>query len=138
MEDTLPVPLVDWELIIDKPKAAQFGADIFTIGKAVSLVTNGVMIGKYRPDDVDDELEIYVRYADKERSIDQLDTIMIETRSGQIPISNFVEKKPKQNVSFIRRYDARNAMYIKANVEQGIIAANKVCLLYTSPSPRDS
>ena len=63
---------------------------------------------------------------DKERSIDQLDTIMIETRSGQIPISNFVEKKPKQNVSFIRRYDARNAMYIKANVEQGIIAANKV------------
>ena len=126
VEDTLPVPLVDWELIIDKPKAAQFGADIFTIGKAVSLVTNGVMIGKYRPDDVDDELEIYVRYADKERSIDQLDTIMIETRSGQIPISNFVEKKPKQNVSFIRRYDARNAMYIKANVEQGIIAANKV------------
>ena len=57
---------------------------------------------------------------------DRLDTIMIETRSGQIPISNFVEKKPKQNVSFIRRYDARNAMYIKANVEQGIIAANKV------------
>ena len=80
VEDTLPVPLVDWELIIDKPKAAQFGADIFTIGKAVSLVTNGIMIGKYRPDDVDDELEIFVRYADKERSIDQLDNIMIETR----------------------------------------------------------
>jgi len=126
VEDTLPVPLVDWELIIDKPKAAQFGADIFTIGKAVSLVTNGIMIGKYRPDDVDDELEIYVRYADKERSIDQLDNIMIETRSGQIPISNFVEKKPKKNVSYIRRYDTRNAMYIKANVVEGLIAADKV------------
>ena len=126
VEDTLPVPLVDWELIIDKPKAAQFGADIFTIGKAVSLVTNGIMIGKYRPDDVDDELEIFVRYADKERSIDQLDNIMIETRSGQIPISNFVEKKPKKNVSYIRRYDTRNAMYVKANVAEGIIAADKV------------
>ncbi len=126
VEDTLPVPLVDWELIIDKPKAAQFGADIFTIGKAVSLVTNGIMIGKYRPDDVDDELEIFVRYADKERSIDQLDNIMIETRSGQIPISNFVEKKPKKNVSYIRRYDARNAMYVKANVAEGVIAADKV------------
>mgnify|MGYP001414748037 FL=1 len=126
VEDTLPVPLVDWELIIDKPKAAQFGADIFTIGKAVSLVTNGIMIGKYRPDDVDDELEIFVRYADKERSIDQLDNIMIETRSGQIPISNFVEKKPKKNVSYIRRYDTRNAMYIKANVAEGLIAADKV------------
>ena len=53
IEDTLPVPLVNWELIIDKPKASQFGADVFTIGKAVSLVTNGIMIGKYRPDDVD-------------------------------------------------------------------------------------
>ena len=131
VEDTLPVPLVDWELLIDKPKAAQFGADIFTIGKAVSLVTNGVMIGKYRPSDVDDELEIFVRYADNERSIDQLDNIMIETRSGQIPISNFVEKKPKQNVSYIRRFDAKNAMYIKANAEEGVIAANIVNELET-------
>ena len=126
IEDTLPVPLVDWELIIDKPKASQFGADIFTIGKAVSLVTNGIMIGKYRPDDVDDEVEIYVRYPANERSIDQLDNIMVETTSGKVPISNFVVKKPKRNVSFIRRWDARNAMYIKANVEEGIIAGTKV------------
>ena len=60
VEDTLPIPLVEWELIIDKPKASQFGADVFTIGSAVNLVTNGVMIGKYRPSDVDDELEIFV------------------------------------------------------------------------------
>jgi len=126
VEDTLPVPFVDWELIIDKPKASQFGADVFTIGKAVSLVTNGIMIGKYRPDDVDDEVEIYVRYPENERSIDQLDNIMVETTSGKVPISNFVVKKPKQNVSFIRRWDARNAMYIKANVEEGVIAGTKV------------
>ena len=126
LENTLPVPFVDWELIIDKPKASQFGADVFTIGKAVSLVTNGIMIGKYRPDDVDEEVEIYVRYPENERSIDQLDNIMIETTSGKVPISNFVVKKPKQNVSFIRRWDARNAMYIKANVEEGVIAGTKV------------
>ena len=126
IEDTLPVPLVNWELIIDKPKASQFGADVFTIGKAVSLVTNGIMIGKYRPDDVDDEVEIYVRYPANERSIDQLDNIMVETTSGKVPISNFVVKKPKQNVSYIRRWDARNAMYIKANVEEGTIGGTKV------------
>ena len=118
IEDTLPVPLVEWELIIDKPKASQFGADVFTIGSAVNLVTNGVMLGKYRPNDVDDELEIYVRYPEGQRSIDQLDNIMIETNVGSVPISNFVEKKAKRNVSFIRRFDARNAMYIKANVDE--------------------
>ena len=84
------------------------------------------MIGKYRPDDVDDEVEIYVRYPANERSIDQLDNIMVETASGKVPISNFVVKKPKQNVSFIRRWDARNAMYVKANVEEGVIAGTKV------------
>ena len=96
VEDTLPVPLVEWELIIDKPKASQFGADVFTIGSAVNLVTNGVMIGKYRPNDVDDELEIFVRYSEDQRSIDQLDNIMIETNYGSVPISNFVKKKPKE------------------------------------------
>ena len=64
--------------------------------KLSALVTNGIMIGKYRPDDVDDELDIFVRYAEKERYIDQLDNIMIKTRSGQIPISNFVEKNLKK------------------------------------------
>jgi len=84
------------------------------------------MIGKYRPDDVDDEVEIFVRYPESESSIDKLDNIIVETPSGKIPISNFVVKKPKQNVSFIRRWDARNAMYIKANVEEGIIPGSKV------------
>ena len=118
VEDTLPVPLVEWELIIDKPKASQFGADVFTIGSAINLVTNGVMLGKYRPSDVDDELEIFVRYPKNQRSIDQLDNIMIETNFGSIPISNFIKKKAKKNVSFIRRYDARNVVYIKANVDE--------------------
>ena len=78
IEDTLPIPLVDWELTIDKPKAAQFGVDIFTIGTAIKLVTEGIMIGKYRPNDIDEELEIYVRYPESDRSIDQLDNVMIE------------------------------------------------------------
>jgi multidrug efflux pump len=83
------------------------------------------MIGKYRPNDVDDELEIFVRYAEDQRSIDQLDNIMIETNFGSVPISNFVKKKPKRNVSFIRRFDARNAMYIKANVDESTTVGEK-------------
>ena len=103
VEDTLPIPLVEWELIIDKPKASQFGADVFTIGSAVNLVTNGVMIGKYRPNDVDDELEIFVRYPEDQRSIDQLDNIMIETNFGSVPISNFVEKKSKAKCELYKK-----------------------------------
>jgi multidrug efflux pump len=89
------------------------------------------MIGKYRPKDIDDELEIFVRYPEDQRSIDQLDNIMIETNFGSMPISNFVEKKAKRNVSFIRRYDARNAMYIKANVDETTTVGEKSSELAT-------
>ena len=57
---------------------------------------------------------------------------MIETSSGKVPISNFVTKSPKRNVSFIRRYDSRNAMYVKANVEEGITPTSKVTEIETS------
>ena len=73
-------------------KAAQFGVDIFTIGTAIKLVTEGIMIGKYRPNDIDEELEIYVRYPESDRSIDQLDNVMIESSVGKVPISNFLTR----------------------------------------------
>ena len=114
VEDTLPVPLVEWELIIDKPKAARFGADIFTIGKAVSLVTNGVMIGKYRPDDIDDELEIFVRYPKNERSIDQLDNIMIET-DVSLEIKSYYMKILLDQVEGIEQEKVQISQTIRGN-----------------------
>ena len=137
IEDTLPIPLVEWELTIDKPKAAQYGADVFTIGTAINLVTNGVLMGKYRPDDVDEELEIYVRFPESERSIDQLDEITIETNKGAVPISNFISKKPKNNVSFLRRYDARNVMYVKMNTLDGVTVGEKVSEIQTWVNEQD-
>ena len=79
LESTLPVPGVEWELFVDKPKAAKFGADIPTIGNSIGLITSGLTIGSYRPKDIDEELDIVLRYPKKERYIDELDNILINT-----------------------------------------------------------
>ncbi len=53
--------------------ASRFGANAQTIGTAVQLVTDGILVGKYRPDDSDDEVDIRVRYPEPERGIHALD-----------------------------------------------------------------
>ena len=70
VEDTRPLPGIEWDLKINRELANRFGANAQTIGTAVQLVTNGIMVGKYRPDDSDDEVDIRVRYpaADARRS----------------------------------------------------------------------
>ncbi len=79
------------------------------------------MIGEYRPDDSDDEIEIRVRYPEQDRSLSQLDDLRIPTPSGQVPISTFVERVPAQQVSTITRTDMRRTMTIEADVATGFL-----------------
>ena len=54
IEDTLPLAGIEWE--IDRAQAATLGVNVVTLAKWYSA--NGMMIGEYRPDDADKELEI--------------------------------------------------------------------------------
>ena len=61
IEDTLPLPGIEWSMAVDREAAGRFQADILTLGNVVQLVTNGILVGHYRPDDSDDEIEIRAR-----------------------------------------------------------------------------
>jgi multidrug efflux pump len=126
IDDTAPVPGIEWEVKVDRARAAMFGADVASVGTAIQLVTNGVLVGRYRPDDVDDEVDIRVRYAPQYRSISQLDEVRVSTREGQVPISSFVERKAKHKVSTISRQDGNRIMYVRANTVPGVLADDKV------------
>ena len=54
-----------------------------------------------------------------------------------MPISNFISKKPKNNVSFLRRYDARNVMYVKMNTLDGVTVGEKVSEIQTWVNEQD-
>ncbi|HAU29337.1 MAG TPA: MFS transporter [Rhodospirillaceae bacterium] len=129
IEDSRPLPGIDWELTVDRLQAAKFGLDLSSVGESVRLVTNGVKVGSYRPNDTDDEVDILLRYPLSYRSLEQLEKIQIETASGSIPISNFVHLTPIPKVEQIDRIDSKRVMTIKADVEEGILASAKIAEL---------
>ena len=62
IEDGRPVPGIEWELKVDRAQASKFAADVSLIGNMIRLVTNGLKLSEYRPDDSDDEIDIVARY----------------------------------------------------------------------------
>jgi multidrug efflux pump len=120
------VPGIEWQVTVDRAQAARFGADVMMVGKAVQLVTNGIRVADYRPDDADDEVDIIVRLPREERGLDQLDRLRVQTRSGLVPIANFVTRRAVPQSGTINRTDARRVMTVKADVEEGVLADTKV------------
>jgi multidrug efflux pump len=126
IEDSRPLPGIEWQIKVDRAEAARFGADISLVGAMVQLVTNGIKIGEYRPDDSDDEIDIRVRYPEASRSLSQIDELRIPSQNGQVPISTFIERVPAQKVSTIRRTDMRRTLAIDADVAPGVLVDDVV------------
>ncbi|MCB2108840.1 MAG: efflux RND transporter permease subunit [Rhodobacteraceae bacterium] len=124
--DSRPLPGIEWQLDVDREDAARYGADIQLIGQSVQLVTKGLKLGAYRPDDSTEELDIVVRYPPERRTIRALDEVRIETSRGLVPISNFVERVPEQQAGEISRVDGRRVMTISADVAPGRFAGAQV------------
>jgi multidrug efflux pump len=126
LEDTRPLPGIEWQLMVDRAQAALFNANIDVVGGSVQLVTNGIYLGEFRPDDAEEEVEIRLRYPEAERNINVLDKLRVNTPSGSVPLSNFVTRAPQDKVDSIQRVDGEYVMFVKANVVPGIVAENKV------------
>ena len=126
IDDTAPVPGIQWEIEVDRARAAMMGASMAEIGTAIQLMTNGIFMGDYRPDDSEEEVDIRIRYPAEYRGIEQMDTIRISTINGPIPISSFVTRVAKPAVSSIQRVDGKRVVYVRANPAPGVVASNKL------------
>lgn len=124
IEDSRPLPGIEYQLEVDRAQAGKFGVDVSQVGAAVQLVTNGILVGRYRPDDALDEIDIRVRLPENERSVQAMDRLRIATPNGQVPLSQFVERIPAPKVTKIERRDGKRVFMVRANaVEQGAGAA---------------
>jgi multidrug efflux pump len=126
IEDSRPLPGVEWQVLVDRAQAAKFGADVASVGSSIRLVTNGLKFGEYRPDDADDEIDIVARYPRDERGISQLGLVRVQTAAGLVPIENFVTRRAAPAVSEIQRVDGRRAITVKADVQPGVLADDKL------------
>ena len=126
IEDGRPIPGIEWEIGVDRIQAAKFGLDVTTIGQFVQLVTRGLKISDYRPDDSDEEIELVVRYPESYRTSDELDRIRFPTAQGGVPIGNFVERRARPRTGTLRRKNAMREITVRADVLPGVLADDKV------------
>ncbi|MDA7428622.1 efflux RND transporter permease subunit [Primorskyibacter aestuariivivens] len=120
IEDTLPLPGIDWQIDVDVEKAGRFGADVATVGAMVQLVTRGIMLDTMRVDSSDEEIEIRVRLPEEDRVLSTLDTLKVRTSDGLVPLSNFITRKPVEKLAEITRVDQKRYFDVKAGIAAGL------------------
>ncbi|SLN55230.1 efflux RND transporter permease subunit [Roseisalinus antarcticus] len=123
IEDTLPLPGIDWQINVDVEQAGRFGADVATVGGMVQLVTNGILLDTMRVPSSDEEIDIRVRLPEKDRVLSTLDTLRVRTNVGLVPLSNFVTREPVAKLAQIDRIDQTRTFEVKADVGPGLFRA---------------
>jgi multidrug efflux pump len=116
IEDGRPAPGIDWQITIDRVEAAKYGIGVRELSPYVQLVTSGVELSTYRPNDAVDELEIRARLPEAERTFDSLDELRVTTAEGLIPVSNFIERKAVPKVANLTRKNGVYFMDVAANL----------------------
>ncbi|MBZ0334146.1 efflux RND transporter permease subunit [Marinobacter sp. AL4B] len=119
IEDDRSLPGIEWRLQVDREAAARFGTDVLSIGSAVRLVTNGMVLATYRPEDVRDEVDIAVRVPNNWRELEHLQRQTINTPRGQVPLSQFVTLEPGDKTGSIVRVDGQRTITVKSDVAPG-------------------
>ncbi len=120
IEDTLPLPGIDWQIDVDVEKAGRYGANVAVVGAMVQLVTRGILLDTMRVDSSDEEIEIRVRLPEKDRYLSTLDTLRVRTQDGLVPLSNFITRKPVAKLAEINRVDQQRHFDVKADVLPGL------------------
>ncbi|MFW5655718.1 MAG: efflux RND transporter permease subunit, partial [Roseicyclus sp.] len=121
IEDTRPLPGIDWQINVDVEAAGRYGADVAAVGAMVQLVTRGILMDTMRVPTSDEEIEIRVRFPEEARVLSTLDSLRVRTREGLVPLSNFVDYVPAPQLAEINRVDQRRVFEVKADILPGLV-----------------
>ena len=78
-----------------------------------------------RPKDTD-ELDIKVFLPEGERTLDNLETLKINTKKGAIQVSEFIIKKPVDKIFSIGRKNGARNLVINADITKGVNTAEMI------------
>ncbi|SIT85540.1 multidrug efflux pump [Yoonia rosea] len=127
--DSRPSPGVEWQIAVDRSEAARSGANVAVLGQAVQLLTRGIVVADYRPEDGDGEVDIVVRFPAGDRTLAELEALRVPTDAGLVPISNFVSFNPAPRSGVITRIDQERVLTISADVAEGVLANDQTVAL---------
>ncbi|MCA1334840.1 efflux RND transporter permease subunit [Pseudooceanicola marinus] len=121
VEDTLPLPGIDWQIDVDVEKAGRYGANVATVGAMVQLITQGLELDTMPVDSSDEEISIRVRLPEADRVLATLDTLKVRTAQGLVPLTNFITRTPVAKLAQIKRVDGTRYFDVKAAVAPGLM-----------------
>ena len=123
LDNGLALPGIDWTINVDKAEAAKYGASATSVGAALQLVTNGVKISEYRPNDTDKSVDLILRFPEDKRTLDDIEELRINTQVGSVPIGNFVTRTPSPRVGQLNRVAGSRVITLSSNVAEGVQSA---------------
>ena len=129
LQDTLPLAGIQWEIDVDESRAAMLGIDTVSVGNMIQLITNGAIIGKFRPDDADDEVEIRLRFPTQDRRLSNISDLMVQSNNGPVPIGAFTRIVPASRVDSIQRINMDETVFIMANSEDGFLPDDQIQII---------
>ena len=139
IDDTRPLPGIEWRITVDRTTAGRYGADVASVGPMVQFVTRGATLDTYRPDDLDEEIDIRARFPEEDRVLSTLDELRIPTNRGLVPLSNFIDRKAVPKLAEISRRDTERYILVRADVGSGASENEKIqdlqAWLETDPFP---
>ncbi|TBR42160.1 efflux RND transporter permease subunit [Marinomonas agarivorans] len=126
VNDNRSLPGIEYQINIDRAQASRYGVDVSTLGNVIKLVTNGITVTDFLPEGADDQIDVTIRYPVNNRSLEQLDNIMIPSNVGPIPISNFIDRRAMDKQGNINRVDGKKVVNINADVKDGLVVDNVI------------
>lgn len=124
VEDTRPLPGIDWQIDIDLDKASRFGADVVSVGSMIRMATSGVVLDTIRMDNLSEEVDIRVRFPEEFRTLSTLETLRVRTQNGLVPVSNFLTFEPVQQLDQVQRHDGDRYIMISAGISPNLFNEN--------------
>lgn len=126
VDDSRPLPGIEWAVHIDRARAGEYGASVSDVGAVVQLVTAGIKVGEYRPNDAPDEVDIRVRFPLDQRSLGALSDLRVPSANGMVPITNFITVTPQPQVNKVVRVDGKRVLRVMANAAEGALPTAEV------------
>ena len=131
--DSRPLPGTEWSLVTDRDAASRHGVSIAGLGTMIKMLTRGVRISEYRPDDSEDELDVVMRFMGDQRNLDRLRELRVPATDGTfVPLSVFAKLEPRVKGGSIERLDGQRYMYIESSLDLGVLADERIDVLRQS------
>ncbi|MBN2647061.1 MAG: efflux RND transporter permease subunit [Thiotrichales bacterium] len=116
IEDSRPLPGIEWSLKVNREQAARYQVDIATLGNTVQMLTSGLRITSYQPEDSEEELDIRLRFPQEKRNLEQMMNLKVPTVYGPVPLSNFAEFQPQPKTTKLEHRNGQRMMSVQADV----------------------